>query len=229
MTTKKTAFLICVLLLFNGCIGEDNRNADEEIPGAGIEDYQVSVDDADFKMWLEWEAPFADADKSGNEDSQLCWAAAVANILTWTGWAEDEKDTFDTFRGHFNNNPGYLYDALRYYFSEFVSEVSADMVTVREIRPRLLDDFIVSVLCEGKGVVIKIKYPNRKVGHFLTIYGYRLNHGKDSAVLFFTDSDDHRRRMREMDITWDDTVNRWEIGGLYSGWFLEYAVSLARP
>ena len=228
MTTKIIVFLFCILLLLNGCIGEDNRNADEEIPGAGIEDYHVSVDEEDYRMWLEWDTPFADADKSGNGDSQLCWAAAVANILTWTGWAEDENDTFDTFRGHFADEPGYLYDALRYYFNEFVSEISADMVTVREVRPTMLDEFLVSALYDGKGVVIKIKYPNRKVGHFLTIYGYRLYPEQGRVVLFYTDSEDRRRKIREMFITWDEAASRWEIGGLYGGWFLEYAVSLDR-
>lgn len=226
---KFTAILVCLLPLMTACIGDENRDADDAIPGAGVEDYTAPVDGADVKMWLEWNVPFADANKTGIDDSQLCWAAAVANIVTWTGWAVDENSTFDAFKGHFENNPGYVYDALRFYFKEFVPEVSADMVTVRECRAPLLVDFIASALYAGKGVIIKIEYPNHAVGHFLTVYGYRTSDQPDNPVLFFTDPDDHQRQMRQMSLLWNGAAKRWEIKGLYADWYLEYAVSLARP
>ena len=102
------------------------------------------------------------------------------------------------------------------------------MVTVRETRSSLLLDFIVSALHEGKGVIIKIKTPNKSVGHLLTIYGYRRLIKEKNFVLYFTDSDDHLHKIRYLKMDWNNATDRWEAHGLYSEWYLEYVISLAR-
>lgn len=158
----------------------------------------------------------------------MCWSASAANILAWAGWAADEDDTFDIFTSHFENKPGYIYDALRFFFNQYGAGVSAEMVTVREARSYLLLDFIVSKLHEGKGAVIKIKYPNQDVGHFLTVHGYRYYPEEDNFTLYFTDSDDNLHQMRHLKAEWNDAKDRWESHGPYSGWYLEYVISLAR-
>ena len=210
-------------------MGDENQDPDEDIPAAGVEDYIESGDPTDYRMWLEWETPFADADKTGNDDSQLCWAAAVANTLAWTGWVDDENSAFEIFRNHFENKPGYTYDALKFYFEEYVPDVSAEMVTVREIRPTRLLDFIKSALYGGEGVIVKIAYPEGNVGHFVTVYGYQGSDSKKNPVLYYTDSDDYRLQMNEMPLRWNNANVQWEILGIYADWHLEYVVSLARP
>jgi hypothetical protein len=102
------------------------------------------------------------------------------------------------------------------------------MVTVRETRSYLLLDFIVSALHEGKGVVIKINYPDQDIGHFLTVHGYKYYSQEDNFMLYFTDSDDHLHQMRQLKAEWNDANDRWEARGAYSGWYLEYVISLAR-
>ena len=177
-----STILICILLLIGGCNssgGGGGIDADEFIPGAGAEDFTAQDYASDFRMWERNETPFADVDKTGAGDLNMCWAAAAANLLAWAGWAADEDDTFDIFRAHFEDKPGYVYDALSYYFANYETGVSVEMVSVREARSHMLLDFIVSAVHEGKGVAMKITYPGEEIGHFLTIYGYRYHADED--------------------------------------------------
>jgi hypothetical protein len=151
----------------------------------------------------------------------------AANIITWAGWAADEDDTFNIFREHFEDEAGYVYDALRYYFANYVSGVKAEMVSVRETRSHKLLDFIVSAIHEGKGVAIKIARPGKKIGHFLSIFGYRYFEDEDNFILYFTDSDDGYHQMRQFYVAWNDAEDIWEFEYLYEGYYLEYAISLA--
>jgi len=228
-----STILIFIFLLIGGCKnggsgGGGGGDADEIIPGAGAEDFTAQDYAPDFRMWERKETPFADVDKTEADDRNMCWAAAAANLLAWAGWAADEDDAFDIFRAHFENKPGYVYDALRYYFANYETGVSAEMVSVREARAHILLDFIVSAVHEGKGVAIKIAYPGKEIGHFLTVYGYRYLAVEDNFILYFTDSDDGLHRMRQFKVEWNDADNRWEIQNLYRDYYLVYALSLAR-
>jgi hypothetical protein len=227
-----STILICIFLLIGGCnsggSGGGGGDADEIIPGAGAEDYTAQDYAQDFKMWERKNTPFADADKTETDDLNMCWAAAAANLLAWAGWTTDEDDTFDIFRAHFEDKPGYVYDALSYYFANYETGVSVEMVAVREARSHMLLDFIVSAVHEGKGVAMKITYPGKEIGHFLTVYGYRYFAVEDNFILYFTDSDDVLHQMRQFKVEWNDTNNRWEIQNLYRDYYLVYTLSLAR-
>ena len=225
-----STILICIFLIIIGCNsgGGGAGDADESIPGAGAEDYTAQDYVPDFRMWERNQTPFADADKTEVGDLNMCWAAAAANLLVWAGWAADEDDVLDIFRAHFEDTPGYVYDALSYYFANYVTTVSAEMVSVREARSHTLLDFIVSAVHEGQGVAMKITYPGKEIGHFLTIYGYRYLADEDDFILYFTDSDDGLHQMRQFKVEWNDADNRWEIQHLYRDYYLAYAISLAR-
>ena len=228
---KLSAILVCLILIIDGCktgggSSGGGGGADLSIPSAGDEDYTAEEYEMLFKMWEEFNLVYTDADKTGSDDSNMCWAATAANLLAWGGWAADEDDVFNMFILHFANQSGYVYDALRYYFDNFVPGVSAEMVTVREARSHMLLDFIVSALHSGKGLTLKIKYPGRAVGHFLTVFGYMYLEEEDNFVLMFTDSDDYLDQMRNFKVVWNDYADRWEIQGIYGGWYLEYVISL---
>ena len=220
---------ILIFLLIGGCnSGGGGGDADEFIPGAGAEDYTAQDYAPDFKMWERNETPFADADKTEAGDLNMCWAAAAANLLAWAGWADNEDDAFDIFRTYFEDKPGYVYDALSYYFSNYETGVSAEMVSVRETRSHILLDFIVSAVHEGKGVAMKITYPGKEIGHFLTVYGYRYLAVEDNFILYFTDSDDGSHQIRQFKVEWNDANTRWEIQDLFRDYYLVYTLSLAR-
>jgi hypothetical protein len=72
-------------------------------------------------------------------------------------------------------------------------------------------------------------YPDRKIGHFVTIYGYWKEKQPQTYRLYFTDSDDYAFKMKDMRVTWNQTSTRWSIDGFYQGWYLEYVVTLAGP
>ena len=229
MTNMKylSTILICIFLLIGGCkSGGAGGDADEFIPGAGAEDYTAQDYALDFRMWERNETHFADADKSGIDDLNMCWAAAAANLLTWSGWAADEDDAFDIFRAHFEDKPGYVHDALSYFFANYEIGVSVKMVSVRETQSHMLLDFIVSAVHEGKGVAIKITDPGKEFGHFLSIYGYRYFADEDNFILYFTDSDDGLHQIRHFKVEWNDANNRWESQYVYQDYYLEYALSL---
>jgi hypothetical protein len=225
--------LIFILLVIGGCNdggggGDGGAGGDDHVPGAGAEDYTAQDYEPDFKSWEQDQSQYADADKTGRGDSNLCWAAVAANMITWVGWAADENDTFEIFKDHFNDQAGYVYDALHYYFADYVPDVSADTVSVRETRSHKLLDFIVSALHEGKGVGVKIARSGKNIGHFLSIYGYRYLAEEDNFILYFTDSDDGSYRMRQFHAGWKDDTDRWEFQYPYTGYYLEYAIALAR-
>ena len=225
-----STILIFIFLIIGGCNsgGGSGGDADEIIPAAGAEDYTAQDYKSDFKMWEHNQIPFADVDKTDADDLSMCWAAAAANLLAWTGWAADEDDAFEIFKAHFEDKPGYVYDALSYYFTDYETGVSAEMVSVREFRSHMLLDFIVSAVHEGKGVAMKITQPGKEFGHFLTVYGYRYLADEDNFILYFTDSDDNEHQMRHFKVEWNDANNRWEIQYLYRDYYLVYALSLAR-
>ena len=225
-----STLLILLVLIIGGCSsgGGGSGDADEFIPGAGAEDYTARDYASDFRMWEHNETPFADADKTGAGDLNMCWAAAAANMLTWTGWVADEDDVFDIFRTHFEDKPGYVYDALSYYFANYETGIGPEMVSVRETRSHMLLDFIVSAVHEGRGVAMKITYPGKEIGHFLTIYGYRYLADEDNFILYFTNSDDGLHQIQQFKVEWSDANNRWEIQYLYRDYYLVYTLSLAR-
>jgi hypothetical protein len=231
---KNLVIVVVGLFIFIvGCYGDngnggDNIDADSLIPGAGVEDYTAQDYELEFKLWEQHQTPFADADKTGQGDANMCWAAVAANLLAWVGWAADEDDTFGIFKDHFEDKAGYVYDALRYYFTNYIPGVGAEMVTVRESRSPQLLDFIVSAVHEGKGVAVKIAYPGKEIGHFLSIYGYRYIEEEDNFMLYFTDSDDGLHQMRQFKVEWNDDNERWETRYLYRGYYLAYAITLAR-
>jgi hypothetical protein len=228
-----STILICILLLIGGCNssgggGGGGGDADESIPGAGAEDYTNRDYAPEFKMWDHNEIPIADADKMGVGDLNMCWAAVAANLLTWAGWAADEDDAFDIFRAHFEDKAGYVYNALGYYFTHYVTGVEAENVSVRAYELEKLLDFIVSAVHEGKGVAVKIAYPGEDIGHFLTIYGYSYLADEDNFILYFADSDDGDHEIKELKVEWNDANKRWEIQNVYPDHYLAYAISLAR-
>ena len=225
--------VVCLFVFIVGCYsdsgdGGDNIDADSLIPGAGVEDYSALDYEAEFKLWEQQQTPFADADKTGQGDSNMCWAAVAANLIAWAGWAADEDDTFGVFKDRFDDKAGYVYDALGYYFTDYVPGVDAEMVAVRESRSHKLLDFIVSAVHEGKGVAVKIAYPGKEIGHFLSIYGYRYIEEEDNFMLYFTDSDDGLHLMRQFKAEWNDDKRRWETRDRYKGYYFEYVITLAR-
>ena len=62
-----------------------------------------------------------DANKTGNDDSLMCWAAAAANILDYGNWGTSQYNTaqaiFQDFVAHWTNNTGSINWAEQWWFN----------------------------------------------------------------------------------------------------------------
>ena len=221
---KHLITIICLLIV--ACNGAGGDNADDYIPGAGSEDYPPTEYVESYMMPSETNRAFADADKIGYGDNNLCWAAVAANMLTWSKWAADENDTFDIFRLYFDDQIGYVYDALIYYFDSY-TEYEAPFFTVRENRPGIIIDFIITKLHQNLATAIKIENAITKKGHYLTIYGYRRAATENRFTLYYTDSDDMEYKINSFDIKYNKELNAWQIDHPYRKHYIHYAISLS--
>jgi hypothetical protein len=191
--------IFCILLACGG-----GSSSDSSIPDAGPEDYIEVPTSYTADVWY-------DADKSGNDD-MMCWAAAAANMLTATGWEDDEDEIFEYFKDNFANKKGYVYDALDFYFGSDLS-----LYAVRETQN--VYEFISSELHKGKAVVIFIKNP----AHYISVWGYRLSDDSDTLRLQITDSNDGIKRIVPMKFEWD---GKWVSILRYPGSWIHSAISL---
>ena len=86
----------------------------------------------DYFIWDDWGGTYADAEKySGNsEHDEMCWAAAAANALEWTGWGKVEGMTerdeiFDYYVDHFTPGAGSPPYAWQWWFTGYYGPQNA--------------------------------------------------------------------------------------------------------
>ena len=84
----------------------------------------ASASTVDYFIWDDWGGTYADAEKySGDPDeADMCWAAAAANVLQWTGWGSVEDMTgaeaiFDHYVDHFTPGTGSPVYAWQWWFT----------------------------------------------------------------------------------------------------------------
>jgi hypothetical protein len=63
-----------------------------------------------------------DVEKTYNDDSLLCWAAAASNMLAWGGWSggndlSTQQQIFAEFNNHFSDGGGVTYHAVDWWFT----------------------------------------------------------------------------------------------------------------
>ena len=75
-----------------------------------------------YQIWDTYGGTWADADKTGTDDSLLCWAAASSNILEYTRWGRvggmtTSDDMFGHFKEHWSDEEGNPYYALGWWWN----------------------------------------------------------------------------------------------------------------
>lgn len=129
----------------SGMTARKAETIQNEIITAWAESTQFTLEDVDF----------IDAEKMGDNsgDSQLCWAAAVSNMLHFTGWGElvgfhSEDDLFDIFPRYFIDDGYYEDDGIRWFFDGTNSKVSSTKNRIKDYpnSGRYLPDYDVSSL-----------------------------------------------------------------------------------
>ena len=65
-----------------------------------------------------------DAEKTGVDDTNLCWAGTVSNMLYWSGWGQNtgslsvssEDDLLDYYRNNFIDDGGWIDSGIEWFF-----------------------------------------------------------------------------------------------------------------
>ena len=184
-----------------------------------------------------------DAEKSptDGDDNLMCWAAAAANVLTWTGWDAGFAGTdaiFAHFQDHSIDTGGYTSDGYQWWFDgvdqwwvdtpggggfyptenwlDYYHGYSADVNAMPEIA---------GFLHEGYGVAFGIRPPGTG-GHAITAWGYEYDAAGDILGIYVTDSDDDKGDATPPDVLayYDvyESGGKWYLDDFYgSDWWID--------
>ncbi|MCH5375078.1 MAG: hypothetical protein JJ992_13975, partial [Planctomycetes bacterium] len=197
---------------------------------------------ATFMLTDDW----ADVEKSpiNSDDDALCWAAAAANVLEWTGWGkvggmDDADQMFQHFQDHWEDGGNEVRDAWSWWFDGVdpdAANPNATNVDVpggggfwpsttfgdyyhRDGNPLTMIRSLATYLHEGYGTVLSIM--NDGGGdHFVTCWGYETGpfHADDYVGLYVTDSDDDKNLVAPPDVLdARDLVYDWTDNRWYIG------------
>lgn len=195
----------------------------------------------------EWGGAWYDAEKTpGNtEDDLMCWAAAAANILAWTGWGfeagpgfSSEDEIFRYYQDHWTDEGGWMYYGWDWWFDGtndgpgwsnwsqvdvpgggFWTEYTFSDYYYEQDRDDLALESIDGFLHNGYGVTLGVFRDGRSSGHAITVWGYDYEEVQEQITykgLWVTDSDDGKdSNSPPNDLRYYDIV--------YSGsrWFLQ--------
>ncbi|MBR5626369.1 MAG: hypothetical protein IKW74_01950 [Thermoguttaceae bacterium] len=155
-----------------------------------------------------------DINKIGDgSDSKLCWAAAVANALIYTGWAlETPDEVFAQMRALVGKNiPGTALRGLNMYFRKHISTTISLGHYIKILPPSFL--WVLRDLRNlGGCAILSLKNGNPEDGHVLTAYdsslsGYPQNDIRAINSFLCVDSDDSRTGTFVVSLNYD-TENR---------------------
>jgi hypothetical protein len=189
---------------------------------------------------------FCDAEKSptNDEDDYLCWAAAAANVLEWTGWGlVDGMTTTDEMMAyycdHWTDANGDMKYAWDWWFDGtnpsqgqlglsqvdvpgggFYPSENFDNYYHENANPTQSLTAIDEYLHAGCGVTLAV-YRDAGGGHAITCWGYEYTTDDDSTNylgLYITESDDSMH-----DVTPEDELQYYavEYDPMKSHWYFE--------
>jgi len=192
-----------------------------------------------YLIYNQWGGTWQDANKNGQDDSLMCWAAAASNVLAWGGWGTTTYNTtdkiFQHFKDHWTNKGGYTWIGYEYWFDGLSSPYSTmsvvDVPGGGNFYPTLnfLDYYtgsnrgnlmsaVDALMHQGYGVEITISNGGA-YSHAITAWGFDyiyLNGIQQYTTIYVTDSDDGVLGLRRYPLIWQD--DKWYLGGTYSGW-----------
>lgn len=173
----------------------------DEIKSRLIENYTTAGADFDLE-----DVSFIDTEKTitveEDDDEEMCWASATANILTYTGWAaqagfETADDVFEAFIAAFENKGGNPYYGVGWFFNGY-SGNDPNAAAMTPGTGGYFTDYVFDQLCdnvdffgnliggfaslrrhleEGDGITIDLSLYERSSGaysngHSVTCWGY---------------------------------------------------------
>lgn len=212
---------------------------------AAVLSQPASASRVDLMLFDLWGGTWHDAEKSpdNGQDDLMCWAAAAANVLEWTGWADAAGITggtdsvFAYFQDHWTDKGGLMEFGWHWWFrgtnpSEGWSGWSQVDVPGGNFAPD--EDFygvwydrtsrdadameaIEQYVEDKRGIALGVYDSEGDGGHAITCWG--LSYEADGATyagIWVSDSDDDKR-----DRTPEDQLRHYEIIARDGKWFLQ--------
>jgi hypothetical protein len=192
-----------------------------------------------YMLTSQWGGTWHDANKTYNDDSLMCWAAAASNVLDWGSW---DTPTFNTetkilqdIKNHWTDNRGWQSWAWNWWLSgadapyhlyayenvqgggyfpgtSFYSNYST---AFGSSEMATMD----ALMNKGYGISLVIG-PNHTNQHAITCWGYDyVMNGttKQYTALYITDSDDGVTALKKMNLTYS-AANGWYFTDGYTNW-----------
>lgn len=157
------------------------------------------------------QSSYPDVNKTYNDDTLKCWAAAAANTLEWTGWGiGSEYDIMQEFKDYYADRSGISYDAWKDYFSRHYSLKDFIYVKSNAFVPALANQW----LSQGYGVTFDYSYSGG--AHTLTLYRIDVDpHTGVGLRVYYADSDDGIIGIKSKDIFFDGVETYYfdKVGG----------------
>ena len=211
-----------------------------------------------YMLHENWRGAWSDAEKSpfNPEDDNMCWAAAAANVLEWTGWGHvngmtNTDEMFGYFQDHWTDQGGLMICGWEWWFTgdnpssgwAGWSQVDAagggfhPSEDYSSLSHYDLDNAgamatIDTYLRSGYGTAIGIYGPG---GHAITVWGFTHNADDPSEYngLYVTDSDDYKYhptapdKLRYYDVAYGD--GKWYLQNYYgsNSWYIGVVTALA--
>jgi len=195
---------------------------------------------ATYMLHENWEGTWSDAEKSpyNSEDDNMCWAAAAANVLEWTGWGRvkgmtNTDEIFGYYQDHWTDQGGLMIYAWQWWFTGanpsngwsgwsqvdvaggafHPSEDYSSIYHYDSNRSSAMTS-IATYLRSGYGTTIGIYGPG---GHAVTVWGFTYNPDAPSEYngIYLTDSDDYKYHPKA-----PDRLRYYEVEYSSDKWFL---------
>ncbi len=172
-----------------------------------------------YYLWENYGGTWSDADKTklNEDDDSMCWAAAAANILAWSGWGNnigDADQIFSYFQDYWTDEGGKSQYGWEWWFygvnqaqgvdgwSQLEAGLSGgDFYTYNDFSSSFYDgsggtDALNSIeysLTHGYGTVLSIGFylGENWFGHAITCWGFETDDQGEITGIYITDSDDY--------------------------------------
>ncbi len=187
-----------------------------------------------YFIYNQYGGTWQDANKTTSSESNLCWAAAAANILAYEGWGTSTYNTatsiFQYFANDWSNKTGYMAWAWNWWFSgtkPLTAAYAYPVVAGGKFFPALnLNNYFYyastgnlmstadSLLHNGDGVTMTIR--DGSLAHAVTLRGFSYSSPGTYTGIYITDSDDGAVGLENYSVTSKNNI--WYLSGRYNGW-----------
>ena len=206
-----------------------------------------------YYLYNQWGGTWHDANKTGVDDSLMCWAASAANILDWGNWDTPAYNTetkiFQNFKDHWTNNRGWQSWAWQWWLNgtppPYKTYAYVNVPGGGNYYPSV-PFYSLYTVAFGAGEIasmdqlmhngygISLVIGTSSASHAVTAWGfdlYPVSNGKTNyTALYITDSDDRVTALKRMGLAYN-TTNGWYFTSGYTNWKINgvYAFDSQNP